>query len=344
MFDLNPMQAKSAVTSCLTTNLPVMLWGAPGIGKSDIIRQTADELGGTLIDIRLSQYDSVDLRGVPSIQDGLTVWNPPATLPFVGSAFDTSDNKERLILLFLDEILQALPAVQAAAFQLVLDRRVGEHVLMPNVRVVAASNRQTDRAGAHRMATPLANRFVHLSVVPSLSAWKDWAWKSGIAPVVVAFMGFRPELLSTFDPASADPVFASPRTWEYVNRLMPGSGSISTEIAALVHGAVGQGPASELLAFVDTWNAMPDPDLAIAEPATTPLPSEKKPAAMFAMSEALAYRAEPANFAAIMTYARRLPAEYTVMTAKAAFKRNPRIGSTADWVRVCTEYQDLIRG
>lgn len=346
MLALNPTQTKAAVSKCLTANLPVMLWGSPGIGKSDLMLQTSDAMGGLLVDIRLSQYDSVDMRGIPSVDSGFTTWNPPNTLPFVGSAFDTPENKDRLILLFLDEILQALPAVQSTAFQLVLDRRVGEHILMPNTRVVAASNRQQDRAGANRMLTPLANRFVHLEMVPSLPSWQDWAWEHGIQPEVIGFLGFRPDLLSGFDPASASPVFPSPRTWEYVDRALKQDNdmtNLSPEVIAMVHGAVGQGPASELLSFIDTWRSMPDPDEAIADPLGTRLPDPKKPAAMFAMTAALAYRANKTSFKNIMAYARRLPPDYTVMCAKASFKKDPRIGATAEWVAVCSDYQDLIR-
>ena len=141
---------------------PVMVWGQPGVGKSDAVRQMAEAKGAVLVDIRLSQYDSVDLRGIPSVESGLTRWNMPATLPFVGNPDFPTD---RPIVVFFDEINGAAPAVAGVAYQLVLDRAAGEHKLLPNVRIVAAGNREGDKGVTNKMPLPLANRFAHLGCV-----------------------------------------------------------------------------------------------------------------------------------------------------------------------------------
>lgn len=345
MMQLNPMQARKFVESSLMSRTPVIVWGAPGIGKSAVMEQIAQDLGAVLIDIRLSQWDSVDVRGIPSIdrEHGLTLWNPPSTLPFKGNpAFDNEAMRDQLIILFLDELLQAIPTVQAVAFQLVLDRRVGEHELLPNVRVVAASNRETDKAGINRMLTPLANRFVHIEMVPHLDSWCDWAWAHDIEPRIVAALRFRPDLLTTFDPTKNEKVFASPRTWEYLNRFMRQAQHLTQDILiAAAYGTVGQGPATELLAFLDVWESMPNIENILKNPTTAPLPEKSKPAVAFAVTSALAARATKDNFAHVYDYAKRLPPEYTVRCIKDATKRNTELRTHKVFIQFCTEYQEL---
>src|SRR5690606_25638380 len=137
---------------------PLMFWGSMGIGKAEIINQSEAEHGATLVDIRLSQYDSVDLRGipVPPEERRQTVWHAPSTIPFKGNSRFNED--EGLIFLFLDEVNAASPAVSAVAYQLINDRRVGEHELMNNVRIIAAGNRDQDRGVTNRQPAPLSNR------------------------------------------------------------------------------------------------------------------------------------------------------------------------------------------
>ncbi len=345
MLQLNPIQSRKAIEAAMMARVALMLWGAPGIGKSNIVDQIATDLGATFIDIRLSQYDSVDLRGIPSVSHDthLTTWNPPSTLPFKGNpAYDNPAMKDKLILLFLDEMLQAIPAVQSVAFQLVLDGRVGEHTLLPNVRVVAASNRETDRAGTNRMLSPLANRFVHVEMVPALDPWCDWAWEKGIDPRAIAFIRFRPDLLSTFDPTKNEKVFASPRTWEFADRFL--KQSLPYDIfSSLVHGTLGQGVATEFLAFLDVWEDMPNIDAIILNPDTASVPPTTKPATMFAVCAALANKADKGTIDSITTYVRRLPAEYAVRCIKDAVKHEPKVANTKAFNQFVTDYSDLLK-
>lgn len=335
MLQLNPKQTIAAVSACLDLNVALMLWGSPGVGKSDVVRHVAAQRDAQLLDIRLSQYDSVDLRGTPMPHNGLTVWNPPATLPFEGNPhFDPT----RPIILFLDEIVQALPAVQSVAFQLVLDRRVGEHVLMPNVMVVAASNRAQDRAGGYRMSTPLANRFTHIEQVVHLDAWCDWAWDNDVAPLVVAFLRMRPELLNTFDPAKGDTVFASPRAWNTVSKVV--KRNLPADVRyALVAGTVGEGPAAEFETFVRTWESMPNIDNILADPAGAEVPRD--PAVIYAVCAALSFRATPANFDAVVDYAMRLPREFTVSAIKPAVRKTPTLANTKAFNKFAADFADV---
>jgi hypothetical protein len=209
--------ARSA--GALLTSLGLTFTG-PGYRAGKTEETTCDRL----CDIRLSQYDSVDLRGIPVPHAGMTVWHAPITLPFKGNAAFSEDDVP--IFLFLDEINSAAPSVAAVAYQLINDRSVGEHRLMDNVRVVAAGNREQDRGVTNRMPTPLANRFTHVEVDVDVNAWCWWAQEEGLPAEGIAFMQFRKNLLSTFDPAKPDKAFATPRSWEkallyYADKSMP---------------------------------------------------------------------------------------------------------------------------
>src|SRR5829696_4762350 len=183
---MRPSEVTKALAALVPTRRPVYLWGPAGVGKSSLVRQAAEQLGLGLVDVRATLLDPVDLRGLPRLDGDRAVWLPPAFLPRGGAG-----------LLFLDELAQAAPLVQAACLQLTLDRKVGEYELPDGWTVVAASN----RAGAHRLISPLLNRFVHLDVDVSPEDWQAWAVAAGVAPEVRAFLGYRPALLAQFDPA-----------------------------------------------------------------------------------------------------------------------------------------------
>ena len=140
------------------------MWGAPGIGKSDIVKQIADSQDREVIDIRLPLWEPTDIKGIPyyNSQENNMVWASPAELP--------TDPKSNAIV-FLDELNSAAPAVQAAAYQLILNRRVGQYHLPEGVSIVAAGNRDSDKGVTFRMPAPLANRFVHLEMRVDFEYW-----------------------------------------------------------------------------------------------------------------------------------------------------------------------------
>ena len=169
--------AKSAIKVAFKKKRPIFLWGPPGVGKSDIVQQITDEANGFMFDLRLGQMDPTDLRGMPFFNKELGVmdWAPPIDLPSAEFAKDYP-----MITVFLDEMNSAPASVQAAAYQLVLNRRLGKYVLPDNVVIIAAGNRESDKGVTFRMPTPLANRFVHVEIRADFEAWVDWAVKNNI--------------------------------------------------------------------------------------------------------------------------------------------------------------------
>jgi len=232
---------------------PVMLWGPPGVGKSQMIAQVAENHGVEVIDIRLSQMEPTDLRGIPFRVDDTVDWAIPAILP------DEKRHGKRGIL-FLDEITSAAPTVSAAAYQLILDRRLGEYKVPDGWAIFAAGNRQGDRGVTYTMPAPLANRFSHYEVDTHLDDWVAWAYANGIDEKVIAFLRFRPELLFDFDPAHNPVAFPSPRSWEFAHRGLQKFGDNPELLLGSLQACVGPAAGIELKAFVDNLEHMPDID------------------------------------------------------------------------------------
>ena len=232
---------------------PVMLWGPPGIGKSDIINQIGTRNDIPVIDIRLSQMEPSDLRGIPFRNNNLVEWATPAMLP------DAQRHGEAGIL-FLDEITSAVPSVSAAAYQLILDRRLGEYKVPDGWAIFAAGNRQGDRGVSYTMPAPLANRFSHFEVELNLDDWVSWAYKNNIDERIIAFLRFRPEQLFDFDPAHNPVAFPSPRSWEFAHRALKKFSDHRELLLGTLQACVGPAAGIELKAFVDSLDQMPDLD------------------------------------------------------------------------------------
>lgn len=284
---------------------PVMLWGPPGVGKSQMVAQIAARHGARVIDIRLSQMEPSDLRGIPFRVDGRVEWAIPSLLPDV-------ERHGQAGVLFLDEITSAPPAVSAAAYQLILDRRLGDYQVPSHWAIFAAGNRQGDRGVTYSMPAPLANRFSHFEVETHLDDWVSWAYANGIDERVIAFLRFRPELLFDFDPAHNPVAFPSPRSWEFAHRGLRKFSDHPDLLQGTLQACVGPAAGVELTAFVDSLDQMPDLDAIIAGEAVQ---VPKAIDLQYAVAAALVGRAIRARegddwarvVGNILTYARRFP-------------------------------------
>lgn len=232
---------------------PVMLWGPPGVGKSQIVAQVAENHDAEIVDIRLSQMEPSDLRGIPFKNDQKVEWAIPAMLPDVAVHGEAG-------ILFIDEITSAPPSVSAAAYQLILDRRLGEYRVPDHWAIVAAGNRQGDRGVTYSMPSPLANRFSHYEVDVNLDDWASWAYHHNIDERIIAFLRFRPDLLFDFNPEHNPVAFPSPRSWEFAHRALHKFSDQPNLLPGGIEACVGRAAGVELFAFIQSLENLPDID------------------------------------------------------------------------------------
>lgn len=254
-----------AYSSLINNNYPVwmmpsvMMWGPPGIGKSQAVHEIAKEIekengkSVNVTEVRLLLFNPIDLRGIPTANADktLAVWLKP-------QIFQMDDSCDVVNILFLDEISAAPQSVQAAAYQITLDRSVGEHRLPENCIVIAAGNRITDKSVAFKMPKALANRLMHIEIVGSFSSWKEWAIKSGINEKVIGFLSFRQNYLMQFDGANDDMAYATPRSWEMVSNILNTIDDDIDNMYTLIAGLVGAGAAAEFRTWENVYKDLPD--------------------------------------------------------------------------------------
>jgi hypothetical protein len=317
---VSPNEAKRAIRKCISIKRPVFMWGPPGVGKSDIVKQIGEEQNRPVIDVRLSLWEPTDIKGIPyyNSKENTMTWAPPAELP-------TDPNSNAI--LFLDELNSAAPATQAAAFQLVLNRRVGTYVLPDNVSIVAAGNRDGDKGVTYRMPSPLANRFLHLELRTDFEDWQNWATANRVHEQVVGYLGFAKQDLYDFDPKGASRSFATPRSWSFVSDLLKDDDIDDQTLTNLIAGAVGEGVAIKFMAHRKVAKQMPNPT-DILEGKVTKC-SIKEISAMYSLSISMCYELQESNRKRVDNWNQmadnylgfmmeNFPVELTVMGAKIA--------------------------
>lgn len=357
---LKPTHLALAVQTAIESGLSPMVHGDPGIGKSDIMFQVACSMfapaydmtwdgvqlrnvaGATVAkvsapffkDVRSALLDPVDLRGLPTIEEvsmlkgkavkqtqRKTTWAIPDFLP--------TDPRGGIV--FLDEINRGSEMVQNALFSFALDGTIGDYQKPATWSVTAAVN--DSDIGARKMPAALQARFLHLDAVTDLQDVCDFAVRSDWAPVVYAFLRFKPAALHLFSPKER--VSPNPRSWAFVSQLVNKGLPASVELSML-KGLVGEGLAIEFAAFLRMFRNLAgmSPDSIVLNPDTAPLPAADQPSIMFAVSAALGRFATDTNISRIITYLERMPVEYNVRAIRDAERRNPAlaaVGSVTKW-------------
>jgi len=283
---LSPNEAKHAIRKAIKKQRPIFMWGPPGIGKSDVVKQLGQEQGREVIDVRLSLWDPTDIKGIPyyNVANNTMSWAPPSELP---------TDPDSTAILFLDELNSAAPATQAAAYQLILNRRVGTYVLPKGVAIVAAGNREGDKGVTYRMPAPLANRFLHIELRVDYDDFHEWAVKNRIHEQVVGYIGFAKQDLYDFDPKSASKSFATPRSWSFVSELLEDDDVSEGTLTDLVAGAVGEGLAVKFMAHRKVAKQMPKPeDILSGKIAKCEI---KEISAMYSLTISLCYELQEAD-------------------------------------------------
>ena len=283
-MEVNVKKAKTILVKFAKNQLagdnppPVMLWGPPGIGKSDIVKAVARELKIGLQDIRLAQLDPVDLRGVPTVEKGQTKWATPSFFP---------TDSESAGIIFLDELSAADPSIQVAAYQLLLDRRIGEYIVPSKWMIVAAGNRAEDNAVSLPMSSALATRMLHLELHAEPEEWARWASEHGLDPSLIGFIRFRPEMLFSPDE-NCERGWPSPRSWTSVSKVLE-IGLDDDELSPCIAGLVGDGAAAQFLAYRKQFRALGDVRAMMLDPGKQLKFDSRKPDVCYALASALAY-------------------------------------------------------
>ena len=336
---MKPSALFEALHALIDQRVPLHIWGACGVGKSQIVSQVAKDLNWQFLDVRAVQLDPVDLRGLPRITNDQAEWVPPKFLPTSGEG-----------ILFLDELTSAPQMTQAGCYQLVLDRKLGEYTLPEGWVVIAAGNPASERGVHFSMPRPLRNRFVHLELEPDFEDWSKWALKAAIRPEILAFLRFKPTLLHDADVTSDVNAWPTPRSWEmassvltgFAKRQNGGSAVGSSEIEAqLLEGTIGKAATIELVAFLRLFRQLPSVQEILLNPDTAPVPDE--PSARIAIATALGRVLTDHSIPKGMRYLDRLPAELRVLAMRDAAVRDRAITYTPEFVRFGIEQAEVLQ-
>ncbi len=324
-----------SLRSLIEEKIPIFIWGSPGIGKSSIVKQIAQEKGLEFVDLRLSLLDPTDLKGIPFFdqEHNEAVWASPSFLP---------KDKNSKGVLFLDEINTAPPSVQASAYQLVLDRKVGEYELPKGWSIVAAGNNESDRGVVYRMPPPLANRFVHLNMEVSFEDWKEWAYSNNIDSSIIAFLNYDQSKLFEFDPSKNEKSFPTPRSWEYVHRVL--SSEVDERLLMeIVSGAVGNESATAFMSFRKVMHQLPNIDELLEG---KELEVEKDSQVLFALISGIVSNIkqnstkEKINNA--LKFSLTLPKEFSVMLVKDMQQNKINVEGSTVWEEWVEEFAYLL--
>lgn len=344
--------AAAYITTYVQARVVPNLIGSPGIGKSDVIKQVAENLNLKLIDFRLSTCDPTDLTGLPFVNNGRSAYLPNEAFPLVGdelpkrfdkdgspvmvASYDAFNqpildaNKQPVMvqatyagwLLFLDEITNAPMAVQAAAYKLVLDRQVGLHDLHPKVEIACAGNSVDDNAAVQaEMSTALKSRMAHINIETSLKVWDEWACGAGVHHSITSFLKFKPEAFYKFDPKAKADTFPCPRTWGMVDKVVQTVGMQHPMLNDLLSGVISDGYAHEYISFTKHFTNLPVYADIVKNPSTETMPDNQS--VLYALSGSIGAQATATDLPALITYLGRMPAEFQLRTFNDIMFRNP---------------------
>jgi GTPase SAR1 family protein len=333
---MTSQQLHQALIPLIESNIPTFIWGNPGVGKSSLVYQIAELKNRTFIDLRLSLLDPTDLRGIPFFNQETkeSVWAKPEFLP--------DPKTQEKGILFLDEINSAPPTIQAAAYQLILDRKIGEYTLPPNYAIIAAGNYETDRGVTYRMPTPLANRFVHLNFDLDFASWKHWAFQNGIDARILSFLSYKPSNLFQFDPKSTQKSFATPRSWKFVDDILK-SGVKSELVENVIAGAIGKESASEFLNYTRIMDELPDiQDILDQKEVTLPASNSALYALCIGLVYALKAQDSQQHINTVLNFSFQLSDEFSLMLIKDLQNEQIDIESSPIWKEWVDKHRFLI--
>jgi len=327
--------AREMIEQCLKAKLVPYLEGSPGCGKSAVVHQIAKAYNLKLIDERLADCDPTDLKGYPDIDSvrKKAGYVPMDTYPTEGDPLPTETrydgdgkpytHKFAGWLLFFDELPLAPESVLKACYKILLDHKVGQFKLHPNVAKVAAGNLVSDNAMVEELTTAIQSRLIHMEMLVDVKAWLEWAREEGIDHRITSYINWKPDLLFKFNPDHDDKTFACPRTWEFASHLIKPKAMLEPLDKILLSGTVSEGVAREFYGYCQVADRLPSIEQICKSPATVPVPDE--PSISWMLTGALGHHANGKNIDPIMQYVERIPREFQIIAMREIIKRTPKL-------------------
>lgn len=333
-ISLDPIEIKQAIIDIIKGGEVPMVHGHPGIGKSAIFKQIAEEFNLELIDIRLSQIDPVDLNGFIKVKDDnpdLATYVPIELFPLKGQKLPKGKSGW---LINLDELPSCAPSIQAAAYKLLLDRMVGNKYLHEKVALGAAGNLITSNAIAYEMGTATKSRLCHLVLEPSANAFYVYAEAISLDSRILSFLRFRPKLVFDFNPNTEDFTFAAPRTWHKLSNIIKNipTPELFGYRRKIIAGTVGTGAGNEFISFLKIYSELPTLSEIEDDPENINLSQE--PSVLFALTGFIEENMTLTNAAQLMKFVDRMPIEFQIITMQPILKRKEELrahASVANW-------------
>lgn len=340
IFSLKPSQIKKNVELCMQARLVPFIQSSPGLGKSSIVKQIANEYGLKLIDLRLSSLEPTDLVGLPWIQNGQAQFNPYSFFPLEDTPIPEGYEG---FLLFLDEFNSASRSVQAAAYRVVLDREIGMHKLHPKCFVVAAGNKMTDNAITTQLSTAMSSRVVHLNMDVNFEDWRDnFALPQKIDERIIAYLSMYPNHLMVFDPERDDQTFPCPRTWEFASKIIQANGGeINDSLIPLLGGVITDEQASALVQFCKVYKDLITIEDLKKDPEIDP---PKDMATLWAILIHIVNRVDKDSFKVCLKFIEKMPVTFKIVFLRSLKKVNAYLFLEPEVVQLITDVGDFCLG
>jgi hypothetical protein len=339
---MRPKSVLRTLRICFAAGTAVLLVSSPGVGKTDLVKQAANEAAIEYLIGHPVVSDPTDFKGMPYVMLGKNEAGTEAVfLPF--SDLKKLIKAKKPLVYFLDDLGQASPTVQAACMQLVLARRIGEHKVSDHVVFIAATNRKQDRAAVSGVIEPLKSRFLTIiNVETHVDDWSEWAAVNSMPAELIAFINLRPELLNKFEPSAEITNSPCPRTIAHVGKCM-GMGFAKEDQQEIYAGAAGEGFASELWGFLDVYKDLPNPDKCLQDPRSVKLPTGN-PAAMYALCGAVAYRVadKPKLMEKLIKLGEQMNDEYSTLAVMMATKKNDECKNTRAYAKWISDHREML--
>lgn len=341
IYTVSPRKARELIVDIMGAGLVPYVHGSPGIGKSAIMKSICAEYNLALIDHRMSTSEPTDLTGLPRFVDGHAEFVPFKGI-FPTDDLDLPKGKDGFML-FLDELNSMPRGVQAACFKLILDRMVGQSHLHPNTVITAAGNLSTDRGITNPISTPMQSRMVHLELQVNFQEWlQDVALPQKYDSRIIAYLSQYPSKLMDFRPDHNEKTFCSPRTWEFMNKLIKAVG-VHDSKAAMYAGTITSGTALEFLQYCKIFHDLVSVKQVVADPVNTPVPNS--PDKCWATITHLMENIDEQNIGALCTYIDRFTLDFKILFFRSALiTHNKLLSNNASFRNSVTQISKYLNG